>query len=484
MALEKLIWRDEELAAVDGADGADHGARYDITDRAGNSIARGAKINLVNDVNVAGTLHDAANMNMLAQKCDAVGSFYYSPTQNMPLHSLPQTVSASSWRALPPCPVNMGQNPAVGFYDGKYFVTLGQQGNTLSYDVAVFDVAENAWQIFPSGRTRGLNLGGIQDFRVIDGRLLVAGKDWDNIGPPTAWLDAFDLESLTWAFGSTTHWPVGMVRLGAVCIADDGAHAIIAGRISANPAQVLTQIDRITQTSTAPISSGQLPFIGGTFSAAMGIGTFDGGHVLTTHDGQVLFSAALSGWTAAAQSGTAAGILRPIRGNATTLAADAPNTNLFNLNADRQVAAFNAGRVVNGQMMAAFGNYCYFMRSAATNVWLPTNQWGIFDATSGTVIRLADAPRDLSGFGLCAAPGALFAAADNTAFLCNNSQTASGVVLAHVYKGLSISAGASIVLTNESRAMALAPGVWHVADDDYLVCAVPDVPVFGHIANI
>ena len=464
---------------------ADHGARYDITDRAGNSIARGARINLVNDVNVAGTLHDAANMNMLAQKCDAVGSFYYSPMQNVPLHSLPQAVSASSWRALPPCPINMGQNPAVWFYDGKYFVTLGRQGNTLSYDVAMFDVAENAWQIFPSDRTRSLNLGGIEDYRVIDGRLLVAGKDWDNVGSPSAWLDAFDLESLTWTFGNTVTWFVGMLRLGPVCVADDGIHAIVAGRVSANPAQVTPQIDRITQTSTGPVAGGQIPLVNGSFShTPTGIGTFDGGHVLTTHNGQVFFSATLSGWTAAAQSGTAAGVLRPIRGNATMLAADVPNTNLFSFNADRQIVAFDAGRVVNGQMMAADGNYCYFMRSAAADVWQPTNEWGIFDAQSGAVIRLADAPRDLSGFGLCATPGALFAAAGDAAFLCNNSQIARGVVLAHVYKGLSISAGASVVLTNERRAVALAPGVWHVADDDYLVCAVPDVPVFGHIANI
>ena len=126
MPIEKLIWRDEELAPVQTAAGADYGPRYSIIGREGQIVAEGAKLALLSEVVVAGTLHNADNMNSLLQKCDAVGSFYYEPLANEMLYDFAKPGLAADWRALPPCPADIGQDAVTGFYKGKIYVTMGR----------------------------------------------------------------------------------------------------------------------------------------------------------------------------------------------------------------------------------------------------------------------------------------------------------------------------------------------------------------------
>jgi len=111
MAIEKLIWRDEEIVPIQTPSGADYEPRYDLLAADDSIIAAAARLRLANKVLAEGTPHNADNMNKLIQKSDAVGSFFYSPLgmDAVPLYDFPHAAMRSGWENLPPCPVEAGE---------------------------------------------------------------------------------------------------------------------------------------------------------------------------------------------------------------------------------------------------------------------------------------------------------------------------------------------------------------------------------------
>jgi len=486
MAIKKLIWRDEELAAINTPAGSDHTPRYNITDNQGNITARAATINLTNEIRTPGTLHNAANMNKLLQKSDAIGSFYHRPMQGLPLFNFPQSVSTSLWHSLPPCPVSMGQNPVCVFFGGKYYITMGKTGQTLNHDIMVYDMQKQEWQVHETGRTKDVTLGGVQDFRIIDNRLFICGKDWNNSTAARGWLDILDLNTLSWTFGTTAVWHSNFQTTGPMCVSTNAQHAIIAGR-NGTLTNGGNSMDRITVTSTAPAAAGLIPAVNGSHAyVPADISMFEGHHVLTTPNGQMFRATNLSTWQVVLQPGVAAGAMRHVKGvgGFSAFTDGGASTNIYRLNRDFTVNTFNAGRILNESFMAISGNLCYFMRSADDNGWAASAQWGVFDATTGNFSRMADAPLVFDGFGLCATQERMFAAAGHAAYAGSFEQVAQGVVLGRVFKGMSVSASEDVVLTNGTNAKIAVKGAWHEADDDYLICAMSDAEVFGQIANI
>ena len=108
----------------------------------------------------------------------------------------------------------------------------------------------------------------------------------------------------------------------------------------------------------------------------------------------------------------------------------------------------------------------------------------MFDAATGQVIRLADAPEVLEGFALCATAETLFAVKGNTAYLGRFVEMTQGVVVGHIFEGLSISATDSVFLVNDRETIEVGKGGWHKAQGDYTVCVSPEGEVFGQIVNV
>ena len=490
MAINKIIWRDEELAPItDGQGGQDFSPRYNITDRSGRMVAENAKINLLNPVTVQGTRHDAENMNCLVQKCDAQGSFYYRPMAQAPLYNFPHAAQASSWTALPPCPVDMGTNPICFEHKGKYFVTLGHiaEYDGLTYNIAMLDPATMAWDVKIYDNHKPVSLGKIEDFGIFGGKLFVAGKDWDNIAPATAWLDELDLDDLSWTFGTTVTWPSNFRTIGPVALADEGTRAIAAAR---DGVDVFGQvIDRFTATDKEPTPIALLPLMNGAGPPVpSAVVRFNNLHVLTMPIRLIYQSANQTNWTNTnTHPAIANGHLLPVGADAdyvVFVATQDGSSNFYRMDKEFKVTSHNMSCMLNKRSVVRGGSRYFHMRSAQTNAWEPTTQWSVFDAATGITTALPPAPEVLTDYGLAATPSTVFAAKGGTAYLGHFGTVASGVVLGTVFKGLSVSATRDVFLVNSHRTIAAGANTWHKADDDYLICASPEMAVFGQIINI
>jgi len=451
-------------------------------------VAEGAEIKLVNEVRVAGTHHNADNMNMLLQKGDAQGSFYYRPLAGVPRYSFPHGVEASSWVAMPPCPVDMGENPVVATHGGKWYVTLGRLGeyNSLTYDVAIFDMATMAWEVVASDSRKTVSLGGIDDFRVIGNRLFVAGRDWDGARPATAWLDSFNLDDLSWTFGTTVTWPAGTLVIGPVSLSHEGVNPIVAARDGVPPDGRF--IDRFTATATAPAATGILPNINQNINYRLAsIAPFGDAHVITTPDRHIFWSRNLLGWVPMVHPSIGNGHLLPVGSHGNHLvyvATEFGSNHFFRYNEDYALANFNAGRALNQKAVVQGGSRYFHMRSAHASLWQPSVEWGVFEADTGMMRQLPPSPEILEGFGLGATENTVFAVKGNVAYLGHFEMMTQGVVLGNAFKGLSVSATRDVYLVNDRRTVVVKAGAWHVADDDYIICAAPEMAVFGQVANI
>jgi len=489
MAIEKMVWRDEELASVMVAGKEDYAPRYDIVDRGGRVVAEGARINLINGVTVAGTPHNAENMNELLQKCDAQGSFFYRPLADAPLYRFAHAAQASSWAALPPCPVDMGTNPVCFMHGGKWHVTLGYlaEYNGLTYNIAVFDPDAMTWDVRTHGGYRPVNLGGIEDFGVFGNRLFVAGKDWDNARPAMAWLDSLNLEDLTWTKGSTVTWPADVLTIGPIALADEGTRPVVLSRNGVGSMGNL--VDRFTATATAPQPQGVLPNINGVLPPVpAGVVRFGNTHVMTMPNRTMHHSANTLVWTnIAAHPAIANGHLLPVgadENHAVFVATQGGNSFFYRMDREFGVTNHNMSRALNQRVVVRGGSRYYHMRSGQASVWEPTVNWAVFDAATGATTFLPPAPEVLTDYGLAATDSHLFAIKGNVAYLGHFGTVDRGIVLGAGFKGLSVSATRDVFLVNHSRTIVAEAGAWHKLDDDYLICTVPEVTVFGQVVNI
>ncbi|MCL2376820.1 MAG: hypothetical protein FWC76_05420 [Defluviitaleaceae bacterium] len=451
-------------------------------------MAEWAEINLVNEVRVAGTRHDADNMNMLLQKGDVQGSFYYRPLAGVPRRGFAHGAEASSWTTLPPCPVDMGESPVVVAYSGKWFVTLGRMAeyNGFTYDVAIFDMATMAWDVVVSENRKIVNLGGIDDFGVFGNRLFVAGRDWDGVNPATAWLDSFNLDELSWTFGTTTVWPEETLTIGPVSLSAEGLNPIVAARDGVPPNGRL--IDRFTATTTEPVPTGLLPNINQNINYKLAsITAFGDDHVITTPDRHIRWSLNVFGWIPMVHPNIVNGHLLPVGTDGKHLvyvATEFGNNHFYCYDRDYALTSFNMGRALNKSAVVRGGSRYFHMRSGHASLWRPSVEWGVFDAETGTSRLLPPSPEILENFGLGATESMVFAVKGNVVYLGHFEAVTQGVVLGSIFKGLSVSATRDVYLVNDSRTTVVKAGTWHVADDDYLVCAAPEVAVFGQIVNI
>ena len=494
MAIEKIIWRDEELAPITVAGRQDFAPRYDIVDRDGGVVAAGAKINLVNEVVVQGTRHNAENMNVLMQKCDALGSFFYRPMGErlkLPLHSFPHPAQATSWSwsALPPCPVDVGTNPVCFAHGGKWHVTLGRIGeyNGLTYNIAVFDPVVKKWDVKTHNSHKSINLGSIEDFEVFGNSLFVTGKDWDGTTAATAWLDSLNLDDLSWTFGNTVTWPAAVRTIGPLALADEGERAVVVARDGVGAIGVA--VDRFTPGHGSPAPAGMLPNINGAHPPVpVGVVRFNNLHVITMPIREMLHSANLSNWTV---TGThpdiSGGYLLPVGADAhhaVFVATQDGISNFFRMDRDFGVTRHDMSRALNRKAVVRGGSRYFHMLSAHADRWEPTMDWGVFDAANGETIILPPAPEVLTDYGLAATESMVFAARGNRAYIGRYDAISAGVVLGAVFKGLSVSATKDVFLVNDRRTVTVSANAWHEADDDYLVCATPEAAVFGQIVNI
>ena len=488
MAIERIIWRDEELAPIVVAGREDFEPRYDIVERSGRAVAEGARINLVNEVTVPGTRHNAENMNALLQKCDAQGSFYYRPMGAAPLHNFPQAAQTSSWTALPPCPVDVGTNPVCFIHGGKCYVTLGRiaEYNGLTYTVAVFDPATMTWDVREHGGHKPVNLGGIEDFEVYGNRLFVAGKDWNNATAATAWLDSLNLDDLSWTFGSTVTWAAQVLTIGPIALAEEGTRPIVVARNGGSTSGVM--VDRFTATATAPTPVGVLANINDAISPVpSSVVRFNNQHFTTMPIRMMLRSANAAAFV---NTGThpsiASGHLLPVGADddhAVFVATEDGNHRFYRMDKEFGFTYHDMQRPLHQKSVVRGGSRYYHMRSANGDSWVPSVDWGVFDAATGQIIQMPTAPEVLEGYGLAATDSMVFAAKGKKAYLGHIAMVNQGVVLGKVFKGLSVSATRDVFLVNNNRATVAKAGAWHKADDDCLVCAVPGVAVFGQIVN-
>ena len=488
MAIDRLVWRDEELGAVTAAGAEDFAPRYDILDRDGRAVARGARLNLVNEVRVEGTRHNAENMNALVQKCDAQGSFFYRPFAGVAMHSFPHAGQASSWVELPPVPVDVGENPICVVHDGKCHVTLGcmAEYNGLTYTVAVLNLGAMTWDVRHSDRRKPLNLGGIEDFGVFDGRLCVVGKDWDNVTAATAWMDALDLDNLEWEHGVTCRWAENVHTIGPIGL-EDGASAIVAGRDGVGTMGAV--VDRITMTSAAPLPVGLFPSVNNAQPPVpSGVVDFAGQCFVTMPIRVMLGSANFMLWVNnPAHPDLASGHLVPVGADdeyAVFVAMQDGASNLFRMDVGRGITMHDMGRRLNREAVVRGGSRYFCMLSARADVFVPSADWAVFDATTGQVVALPSAPEVFDGYGLAATESMVFAARGNKAFLGNFGVVTQGVAVGYVFKGLSVSATQDVFLVNDRRTVRVSAGKeWFLVDDDYLVCVAGDFGVFGQIVN-
>ena len=487
MGIDGIVWRDEELMPVETAGGADYEPRYSILDREGRVVVEGAKLRLSNQVRVAGTSHNADNMNMLMQKGDCVGSFFYRPLGDVRMHKFAHEVQAGSWHELPQCPVDLGRDAVAVCFEGKYYVTLGRVGDILKHDVAIYDIGEMSWEIREAERGRDVNLGGVEDHRVVGDKLFVVCKDYNGTAAATAWIDCLDLKELTWTYGSVNTWPAHIRSIGPLRLLTDGTGGISAGR---DGSQGNNMLERFTAATTAPALGGMLPFVNnaGLYVPA-GFSIFNGQHVLNTFTGEIFRATTLMGWVAIAHP-AATRHLMPVTvsggeaGAGLIYGCGAGNSNIFCLNSNFQFSVHNTGGMLNFRMMAVFGGRCYFMRSGQTGAWEPSVNWGMFDIGTGAIADLPNAPETLGGFALCASDRGLFAVKGNRAFLGHFEVMSEGVMLGRIFKGLSVAATGNVFLCNEKRTVVVEQGGWHEADDDYVICAAPGMQIFGQVANI
>jgi len=493
MAIERIIWRDEELAPIVVAGEEDFSPRYDIVERGGRVVAQAAKLNLVNEVAVAGTRHDATNMNGLVQKSDAVGSFFYRPMASaVPLHNFPHVVQASSWTSLPPCPVDIGENPVCFEYDGKWHVTLGRMAeyNGLTYDIAIFDPATMEWDAMLHGGHKSVSAGGrIEDFGVYGNRLFVAGKDENDTTAATAWLDSLNLDDMSWTFGTTVTWAANVHSIGPIALAEQGTRPVVVGRDGIGTLGIA--IDRFTATATAPGPLGLLPFVDGANpTVPVSVSRFGDSHICTFSTRHFLRNGnpTLAQWVNVnTHPPITSGHLLPVGADenfAVFVATQDGNSSFYRMDDDFGVTAHDMGCVLNQKSVVRGGSRYFHMRSANTDIWEPSADWAVFDVTTGTAVSMPPAPEVLENYGLVATENMIFAAKGNKAYIGYLDTVNQGVALGTVFKGLSVSATRDVFLVNDHRAITVASGVWHQADDDYLVCATPGVPLFGQIANI
>ena len=493
MAIEKIIWRDEELAPITIAGQQDFAPRYDIVDRDNRVVAQSAKIKLVNEVVVQGTRHNAENMNTLLQKCDAQGSFFYRPMEGLkpPLHSFthPAQATSWSWSALPPCPVDVGTNPVCFAHGGKWFVTLGRMDeyNGLTYNIAVFDPAAMTWDVKLHDSHKPINLGGIEDFEVFGNRLFVTGKDWNGTTAATAWLDSLNLDNLSWNFGNTVTWPAAVRTIGPMALADEGERAIVAARDGIGAIGVA--VDRFTSTHGSPSPAGMLPNINGQHPPVpVGVVRFNNLHVITMPIREMLHSANLSAWTVTGtHPAISDGHLLPVgadANHAVFVATKDGISNFFRMDRDFGVTRHDMSQALNCKTVVRGGSRYFHMLSAHADKWEPTANWGVFDAASGETTTLPPAPELLTDYGLAATETMIFAAKGNRAYIGRYGAISTGVVLGAVFKGLSVSATRDVFLVNNRRTLTVSANAWHKADDDYLVCTTPEAAVFGQIVNI
>jgi len=478
MAIERIDWKDEQLAPmmIDGQE--DYAPRYDIVDATGAVVSKAARLNLLNRVLVEGTRHNAQNMSKLMQKADAVGSFNYRPMGRAVLHDFSHAVPVSSWARLPDCPVDLGENPVCVEYGGRWFVTLGRlaQYNGLTYDIAVYDPAAAAWDIMRQDRApRPVNLGGVQDARVVGTRLVVAAKDWDKVNNATAWVDTLDLENLTWQPGPTARWPGEVRTIGPVAVDPCGTRAIAMGRDGAG--SMGNWVDRFDGNASSLMPSGMLPMIDGQVMIPEHCIVFGTDYIACFASGVVQRTANLFAWAQVAMPG----------GNFVPIGADEnhavfmANHAIIRMDRNNGISEFAAGGVINPQMaVRAQDSGLYYYAQAGQNAG-----WARFDSATGNVETLPDAPVKLANdYGLAAAGGLVFAAKGCVAYLGRFGEISRGVVIGRVFKGLSVSATGDVYLVNDKRTVVVQPGGWHAADDDYLICAAPEAAVFGQIVNI
>jgi hypothetical protein len=488
VAIERIIWRDEELAPMMIEGREDFTPRYDIVDRDMNFVARGAKLGLINAVTQEGTRHNAENMNKLLQKCDAQGSFFYRPMGQVPLHNFAHAVQASSWTALPPCPVDMGENPVCIMHGGKCIVTLGHMDeyNGLTYNIAVFDPAVMAWDVKLHEGRKPLNLGGIEDFGVHGGRLFVTGKDWDNVNSATAWLDNLNLDDLSWRLGETVTWPAGVRTLGPIVLAEEGTRPIVFARDGIAPFG--TMVDRFTAESKEPTPVGLLPMVNGLHPPVpSGAVNFADAHIITMPVRMLFRTQNFMAWQpAGAHPEMSGGHLLPVgadENHAVFTATQQRGNTFFRMDRDFNITGHEMPRALNSRAVVRGGSRYFHMLSASAQGWAPSRQWGVFDAATGQSAALPDAPEVLTDYGLAAAQDMVFAAKGDRAYLAQFGAVTQGVVLGTVFKGMSVSATRDVFLANDRRTIVAGAGAWHKADDDYLICAAPEAAVFGQIVN-
>lgn len=181
----------------------------------------------------------------------------------------------------------------------------------------------------------------------------------------------------------------------------------------------------------------------------------------------------------------ATGTLRPVKGNSDLLklTASGADRRLFYVKDEGgfEICAREVETPLN--IAVAAGGRCYFMVSGQQNAWEASARWGMFDAATGDMVRLGDAPEDLTDFALCATEDRLFAARGRQAYLGHFDEINHGVALGVAFEGLSVSATRQVFLVNDCETIAVAAGTWHRALGDYLICSAGDEEVFGQIVN-
>ena len=520
MAIERITWRDEEIAPIMVNGAADHSPRYDILNRSNQVIIPQAKLALRNAVRVQGTSHCAENMNRLLQRADFESSFFYHPESPAPRVNFPQGYTGAGWRRLPDLPVDAGVRPLVFVRGDRVFATMGRVNEPvgsgadvhLTQNVAYYDIGAERWGHVTVNRNRsfangpvpvsggmGPNdmRGGIADWRVIGNQLFVVMRNLFPASanrPAEAWIDVLNLDTLVWTNGSVNIWPAGILTIGAALLAPDGQSAIFFGR---NGVQGNHHIDSITQTSTAPVSTGMLPTIGGAsnFAAVAATMLNDQYVIFIVAFGMMVFrSANLVNWsmTSAPPVGThglwrAIGSMRDRVAYAVAHQAD-PNLRFHDFAG--VPSAINIGADVHWRYAATSGDFLAYMRGTTQGQGIDaafetSRQWEMFDATTNTRTALPDAPEALDGYGFGAREDMLLMAINGRrAYMGRFGIAASGVRVGYLPRGLSIAASSEVFLVNERRTRVVSARRWVRADEDYMVCVGGRAACFGQIANV